>query len=162
MNRPPPRQAKHVTHSSEETFALAERLGRAAFPGSCIALTGDLGAGKTVMAKGIAAALNIDPREITSPTFVLMTRHAGDLPLFHCDAYRLDRSAELLILGAEDAFYGEGVSVIEWADRVSDILPPDRLDVAISITGESDRAFHFQSTGPLSRRLMQAATGSPT
>lgn len=146
-----------TTHSPAETLALAERIGRAAQPGDCVALTGNLGTGKTVMAKGIASGLDIAPSEVTSPTFVLMTRHAGRLTLHHLDAYRLTASAEMLAIGAEEAFYGEGLCVVEWADRVADILPDDRLEIVITVTGETDRVFRLTSTGHQSRRLLAAA-----
>lgn len=155
MPPPPPIQLK--TASPEETLTLGERLGQAAQPGDCIALIGDLGAGKTLLTKGIARGLGISPADITSPTFVLMARYAGKLTLYHFDAYRLSEPAELLAVGAEEVFYGNGLSVIEWADRVVEILPGDRLDISLTVIGASDRAFSLLSTGPRSLRLARAA-----
>lgn len=128
-----------TTSSPEDTMLLAEKLGRAAQPGDVIALTGELGAGKTVFAKGILSGLGGDPRNVTSPTFVLMMRHEARLPMFHFDAYRLARNSEMLEIGAEEAYYGAGICIIEWADRVEETLPPDRLDVRLDVESESAR-----------------------
>jgi tRNA threonylcarbamoyladenosine biosynthesis protein TsaE len=146
-----------TTRSPEQTHAIAQRIGAAAQPGDCVALVGDLGAGKTVVAKGIADGLGIASKDVTSPTFVLMMRHEGRLPLYHFDAYRLSESAELLAIGAEEAFYGDGISVIEWAGRVDDILPDDRLEIRLSVRGEKERRMELCSTGPQSRWLLRAA-----
>lgn len=159
MTRPPTTQLE--TASPEETLALGERLAHAARPGDCIALIGDLGAGKTVLVKGIARGLRLDPADVTSPTFVLISPHAGDLTLYHFDAYRLNQSAELLAVGAEEIFYGDGLSVIEWADRVTDILPRDRLEIAVTPAGKNQRRFRLLATGPRGRRLARAVAVPP-
>lgn len=143
--------------SPEATLALAERLGRAAQPGDVIALTGELGAGKTVFAKGILAGLGGDPRSVTSPTFVLMMRHEARLPLFHFDAYRLARHSEMLDIGAEEAYYGGGVCVIEWADRVEETLPADRLDVSLEVKGENERKITLVPHGKAAHTLLARA-----
>ena len=146
-----------TTLSPEATMALAERLGRAAQPGDVIALTGELGAGKTVFAKGILAGLGGDPRHVTSPTFVLMMRHDARLPLFHFDAYRLARHSEMLDIGAEEAYYGSGVCVIEWADRVAETLPPERLDVRLEVEGETERNITLTPRGKSACALLDRA-----
>jgi len=130
---------------------LFARFGRTAQPGDCAALAGPLGAGKTVLAKGLAIGLGIPPEEVTSPTFVLMTIHEGRIPLYHFDAYRLNGPEDLLAMGTEAAFYGgDGLAVVEWADRVTGALPPDRLEIRISIIGATRRRFSLAPTGPRS------------
>lgn len=151
-----------TTHSPDETLALGERIGRAARPGDVIALTGNLGAGKTVLAKGIMKGLGGNPDDVTSPTFVLMMRHDARLPLFHFDAYRLARCQEMLDIGAEEAYYGSGVTVVEWADRVAESLPGDRLEVEIEMAGATSRSIQFKTTGKVSAALLERATTRDT
>ncbi|MBS3909470.1 MAG: tRNA (adenosine(37)-N6)-threonylcarbamoyltransferase complex ATPase subunit type 1 TsaE [Actinobacteria bacterium] len=119
-----------ITHSSEETWELARKLAPILTKGDLISLSGDLGAGKTVFAKGLAAGLGIDA-PVTSPTFTIIKEYEGKLPLFHFDVYRLASAEELEELGADEYFYGEGVSVVEWGDRVEEILPEERLSIRI-------------------------------
>ncbi len=146
-----------TTQSPEETLALGERLGRAASAGDVLALVGTLGAGKTVLAKGVMRGLGGDPREVTSPTFVLMTRHEGRLPLFHFDAYRLSRVQEMRDIGADEAYYGAGVTVVEWADRVAETLPEDHLEVRIEPAGSESRRVVMLPHGPRSSALLARA-----
>jgi len=149
------------TASPEETLALGERLGQAARPGDCVALIGQLGAGKTLLVKGIARGLGIAPAEITSPTFVLIHQHFGRLPLYHLDAYRLSDSNEMLAAGTEEALYGNGLSAIEWADRIADILPVDRLEIAITITGPDARSLRLRPSAARGQLLARAAANLP-
>src|ERR671922_597389 len=106
-----------VSHSSLHTERLGERLGALAGPNDVFALSGELGAGKTVLARGIASGLGIDPSEITSPTFIILREHGGGrLPFFHIDLFRLEGQA-LANTGWEEAVASGGVAVIEWPDR---------------------------------------------
>ena len=106
-----------ISHSPEETHALGEAWGRAATSGLVIALSGDLGAGKTQLAKGVASGLEITER-VHSPTFTLVNQYAGGrLPFYHVDLYRLDTPDQILAAGLEEYFHPDGVSVIEWAER---------------------------------------------
>ena len=132
---------------------MGKTLGQSLQAGDVIALVGDLGAGKTVLTKGIAAGLGVDPNAVTSPTFVLMTRHWGRLPLYHFDAYRLNSAEDLVAIGSEEAFYGNGVSVVEWADRVAQALPEDRLTITLRVVGESEREIRFTACGPRNAAL---------
>ncbi|MEW6423499.1 MAG: tRNA (adenosine(37)-N6)-threonylcarbamoyltransferase complex ATPase subunit type 1 TsaE [Bacillota bacterium] len=126
------------TSSAEETFLLGERLGALMEPGDVLCVSGELGAGKTVLAKGLARGLGITAA-VTSPTFTLINEYAGRLPFYHLDAYRLSNPAELADLGCEEYFYGAGVTLVEWAERVAEILPPERLDVRIeNVAGEAN------------------------
>ena len=154
MEHPP--QTTRVTRSPEQTLALGRRVGAAAQAGLVIALTGELGAGKTVLTKGIAAGLGVDPDRVTSPTFVLMVRHEGRIPLHHFDAYRLTSAAELLDIGAEEAFYGDGVCVIEWADRVMTALPPERLDASLTALAPDERQLTFRAHGSAAEALLNS------
>ena len=103
----------------DETFKIGVALGEISRPGSVYALIGGLGAGKTVLAKGIAKGLGVED-EPSSPTFVIMNEYEGKFPLYHFDVYRLSQSDELDILGYQDFFCSEGVCVIEWADKIID------------------------------------------
>jgi tRNA threonylcarbamoyladenosine biosynthesis protein TsaE len=109
--------ATSISHSPEETQALGEAWGRAATSGLVIAVTGDLGAGKTQLAKGVARGLGITSR-VHSPTFALVNQYdGGRLPFFHVDLYRLDTPDQIFAAGLEEYFHPDGVSVIEWAER---------------------------------------------
>jgi len=117
-----------ITHSAEETFALARRTGEQLKGGEVFLLKGDLGAGKTVFAKGLAAGLGIDPAEVTSPTFTLVNSHEGRLRFYHIDLYRLDIGAHQG-LGLDEIFDDESaVTVVEWAERLG--FAPARATVA--------------------------------
>lgn len=133
------------THSVEETLALGEELAGRLGPGDCVAMTGQLGAGKTVLVRGMARGLGVeDERMVSSPTYVLVQEYAAPAPIFHVDLYRLvSPEAELAELGLEE-MHGEGVTLIEWADRATDALPTPRWDVRIEITGADDRRFEVR------------------
>jgi len=131
-----------MTHSAEETFAIGRRLGEMASPGLVITLDGDLGAGKTVLAKGVAAGLGIT-QTVSSPTFtILQIYEGGRLTLYHYDVYRIGDEEEMFETGWEDAVYGEGVCLIEWADLIPGLIEeiPDtsRLAVRIERAGGED------------------------
>lgn len=114
---------KVITNSPAETRRLGEKLGKLLAPGDLIALTGELGAGKTLLVQGIAAGMGIEAT-VTSPTFLIIKEYPGKIPLYHMDAYRLAGPEELLALGYEEYFFGQGVTVIEWADWSSTSFPP--------------------------------------
>lgn len=145
------------THSPDETLELGSRLGAAAEPGDVIALFGGLGAGKTVMTKGIMRGLGGNPNDITSPTFTLMARHEARLTLYHMDAYRLAGTKELLEIGVDEALEGDGLAVIEWPERAEELLPEDRLEVHISGPSEHDREFRFVGKGARGLSLLKRA-----
>jgi tRNA threonylcarbamoyladenosine biosynthesis protein TsaE len=124
--------------SAEATRDLAARLASAAQPSDLIALTGDLGAGKTQFAKGFAAGLGVEAT-VSSPSFVLMTEYLGRLPLFHLDLYRLADDVEAWSGGLLDERQIEGVTLVEWAERLGAALPRARLEVHIEGTGDDPR-----------------------
>lgn len=128
-----------VTHSAEETFALARNIGEQLKGGELFLLTGELGSGKTVFAKGLAAGLGIDPADVTSPTFTLVNSHEGRLRFYHIDLYRLDAGAHQG-LGLEEIFDDEaGVSAVEWPERLS-LVPARSIVVKMSdISGSARR-----------------------
>ena len=152
-----------ISRSPEDTQRLGERLGRAARRGDVIALWGELGTGKTVLARGVAAGLGVRAAEVTSPTFVILhEHHGGRLPLFHLDLYRLSGN-DLDSTGWQEAVEGEGVTVIEWPDRAGDRLPSDRLDVRLAhaSSGEGSerdtadrRRVVLEARGPRTRELL--------
>ncbi len=136
------------TKSHEESVHAGRCLGKVLETGCVIGLVGDLGAGKTCFVKGIAGGLNdIPEREVTSPTFTIIQEYDGKIPLYHFDAYRLEGSEDLTDIGFDDYVEGQGVSVIEWADNISDALPEERLLIDIELAGENDRCFKCGAKG---------------
>jgi tRNA threonylcarbamoyladenosine biosynthesis protein TsaE len=120
------------THSSEETFDLGESLGRKAYPGQIYTLIGDLGTGKTVFTQGFAKGLGIT-EYVNSPTFtILQVYEDGRLPLYHFDVYRIEEPEEMDEIGYEDYFFGDGVTLVEWADIIGELIPEDAIRVEIS------------------------------
>ena len=150
-----------VTRGPEETRALGRAVGAAAFPGTVLALVGDLGAGKTQLAKGVAEGLGVRGI-VNSPTFVLMNEHVGRLRLFHADAYRLGDPEEALAAGLLDDREVDGVSVIEWADRLEGWLPVERLDVTIRVGATpEERRIEWNAHGDRHAALAREALEGP-
>lgn len=119
------------TRSPEETFRLGEELGRKAVPGQVFTLTGDLGVGKTVFTQGLAKGLGIE-EPVNSPTFtIVQVYEEGRLPFYHFDVYRIGDVEEMEEVGFEDYVMGDGVSLIEWADLIEEILPEKRTRILI-------------------------------
>ena len=138
------------------TRELAARLASVARRGDVLSLVGDLGAGKTVFAKGFGRGLGV-AGTINSPSFILMAEYAGRLPLFHLDAYRLADAAEALAGGLLDERQGEGVTLIEWAERLESVLPAARLDVVIDGTGDEPRTLTLRTSEEMYRRYLEVA-----
>jgi tRNA threonylcarbamoyladenosine biosynthesis protein TsaE len=132
----------------DATQALGRRLGKLLFPGAVVALVGPLGAGKTHLVRAIAEGLEVrDSRLVTSPTFVLIQEYPGRLPIYHFDAYRLTGEAPFADLGVHEYLEGEGVCLIEWADRVAGCLPPMHLRITLRVTGETMREATLEARG---------------
>src|SRR4051812_42980683 len=134
-----------------QTEADTDRLGAALAsvlpPGTVIALIGTLGAGKTRLVQAVAAALGVDRANVTSPTFVLVNEYTtGRLPIYHFDTYRLKDDDEFLNLGPDEYFDGRGITFVEWADRVADLRPAERIEITIEVTGESSRHVTIRGT----------------
>ena len=126
------------TASAAETVRLGESVGRELEPGDVVALTGDLGAGKTHLAKGIAAALGVDPATVTSPTFALVQEHA-DGALLHLDLYRIESAAEADRLGLGEMLDGDAIALVEWPERAADWLPTRTIWLRLSHLGADRR-----------------------
>ncbi|OGX05334.1 MAG: tRNA (adenosine(37)-N6)-threonylcarbamoyltransferase complex ATPase subunit type 1 TsaE [Omnitrophica bacterium RIFCSPLOWO2_12_FULL_50_11] len=138
---------KWKSRSVDETLRWGTSIARNLKPGTCLALVGPLGSGKTVFVKGIGRGLGIaDRSEIRSPSFVLFHRYTGPVSLHHFDFYRLDAESDLERIGIyEFLFNSNAVSVIEWADRIPEVLQRAHLRIDLSITGETSRTIRAQS-----------------
>ena len=134
-----------VTNSEAETEALGARLGAELAPGTVIAFTGDLGAGKTAFTRGLARGLGV-PDRVTSPTFTIVNEYEGGrLPLFHFDMYRLSSSDELFDIGWEDYLARGGVCAVEWSENVAEAIEPDAVRVFIARgDGDDDRVITIE------------------
>lgn len=131
-----------ISHSEKETKKLAEQIALFLKAGDVITLAGDLGAGKTTFTKGIAKGLGIK-RAVTSPTFTIVKQYEGMLPLYHIDAYRLADSDE--DIGFDEYFYGDGVTVVEWATFIEAYLPKEYLEITIEYVDQQTRRVSLQS-----------------
>ena len=135
-----------TTASPEATQGLGRKLGELAQPGDIFLLSGELGSGKTCLTQGIAWGLGIEGYA-TSPSFVVMNQYQGRLPLYHIDLYRLENVAEVMDLGLDDYLYGQGVCVVEWADRAPQAFPSEHLQINISYVSETSRRFELKPGG---------------
>ncbi len=150
------------TNSPEETILLGSALGKGALGGRglFVALTGEMGAGKTKFTQGIAKGLKIDEGYVVaSPSFTLINEYPGEIALNHIDLYRLGGTDELLELGYEEYFYGDGVTVVEWAERADELLPVNRINISISILSENIREFRISFLGETNEKLSVASVG---
>lgn len=147
------------------TARLGAAIAQALPDGTVVALHGTLGAGKTRLVQAIAEADGVDRRDVVSPTFVLMQQYRGRRPLYHFDAYRLRDEDEFEQLGPEEYFESPGLTLIEWADRVSGCLPQERIDISVDVTGDTSRRFEISGYGPKNaeavRRLQEAIQRLP-
>jgi tRNA threonylcarbamoyladenosine biosynthesis protein TsaE len=144
-----------ITHSEDETAALGRKLGSLLRAGDFVALNGELGSGKTRFVQGVAAGLQVEPGQpVTSPTYSLLHIHNGRLPLYHFDLYRLSSGEEIELLGFSEYFYGEGVSIVEWADRLRSEMPEECLNLVFSYLGEEERRIDFVASGNRYEELM--------
>ena len=145
---------KITSRSEDDTRELAENIESEKFPGMVICLNGELGSGKTLFVKAFAKALGIED-EVTSPTFNIIKEYLdGEMELYHMDVYRVEDNYESV--GIEDYFKRDGVSIIEWADMISDILPEERLDINIAIAGENSRVITLIPHGEKYEELCSA------
>src|SRR3954452_317285 len=160
MPAPTALERSMTTTQPAQTRRLAASLAAAAQPGDLVCLWGELGAGKTQFAKGFGEGLGV-AGTITSPTFILMAEYPGRLPLFHVDLYRLADGADALNGGVVDERQAAGVTVVEWPERMGDLLPSRRLDVVIDGTGAEPRTITLRAPDPgLARYLDMADAAS--
>ncbi len=136
-----------VANSESDTQRLGAALARVLPAGTTVALIGTLGAGKTRLVQALAAGCGVPPETVVSPTFVLCQEYHGRRTLYHLDAYRLKDDDEFLQLGPEEYFASDGITLIEWADRVIDCLPPQRVEIHIHVVGDTARRFEIQTVG---------------
>jgi tRNA threonylcarbamoyladenosine biosynthesis protein TsaE len=156
MVTPAPTELRIETDSPETTMALAARLAAVAEPGDLVCLWGELGAGKTVFAKGFGAGLGVETT-INSPSFVLMSEYAGRLPLFHLDLYRLAGPADVLAGGLLDERQAAGVTLVEWPERLEPLVPTPRLDIRIDGAGTDRRSISIEAVGSGPERYLRVA-----
>lgn len=135
-----------LSKSAAQTKKIGARIGRALKTGDVVALTGDLGAGKTTLVKGIAAGLGVKEKDVASPTFVLIHEYEGRKKIYHIDWYRLKEISSTDRLLAEDCFNADAITLVEWADRALDLLPKHAIRVELKHKGESERLICIASS----------------
>jgi tRNA threonylcarbamoyladenosine biosynthesis protein TsaE len=157
-----------MSQNAVDTQTLGERVGRLLEAGDIVCLYGELGSGKTVLTKGIARGLGVaSERAVRSPSFVLLQRYQGRVPVYHADLYRLDGPADIVDIGLREFLGADGVAVIEWADKLEVSLPVERLDITIAHQTEETRLITIIPQGTRYRRLFepwqrQRTTGGET
>ena len=132
-----------ISHSEKETEDIGYRFGKALRRGDVVSLTGSLGAGKTVLAKGIARALSIE-EAIVSPTFTIVQEYDGTQKLYHLDLYRLSGDDEFESMGGEEFLYPDGITLIEWAEKIEDMMPDDAFRVTVAILEDGSRSIEIE------------------
>jgi len=142
-----------ISHSPQETQKIGVRIGELALTGDVFLLVGELGTGKTCLTQGIAWGLNIKDYAL-SPSFVIMRELYGRLPLYHIDLFRLDHIEEIEDLGLDDYLYGNGVCVIEWAEKGLQLLPPEHLLIEIGYLDDTKRSFSLKPSGKRYQELL--------
>jgi len=143
-----------VLDNLAKTVHFGRHLGTMAMPGDIFTLSGDLGSGKTTLTQAIGQGIAVpDHCYITSPTFSLLHEYPGRIPLYHMDLYRLASAEEVIELGFEDYLYGEGLTVIEWPDRLQDLIPASRLDIHLTFAGQNSRLAALTAYGNMVPRL---------
>jgi tRNA threonylcarbamoyladenosine biosynthesis protein TsaE len=155
MTSPTLLRRRVTSRDAAATRAIGAALAEVARPGDLICLRGDLGAGKTQFAKGLAAGLGVTTT-VNSPSFVLMAEHVGRVPFFHLDLYRLADAAEAVAGGLLDERQADGVTVVEWAERLGPTVPRDRLDVTIDGSGDEPRVLVIAAMSPGYARYLDA------
>jgi tRNA threonylcarbamoyladenosine biosynthesis protein TsaE len=135
---------KRLSSSEKETEAIAEEFASGLKPGDVVCLYGDLGAGKTQFVKGFVRAFGLSGDEVNSPTFTIINEYIGSVPVYHFDCYRLEHEEEALEIGAEEYFYGNGVCIIEWPERILSVLPESRIEIHLNHIAKNRREIIFQ------------------
>jgi tRNA threonylcarbamoyladenosine biosynthesis protein TsaE len=146
--------AVQISHSVPETREIASRLATLLRAGDVVVLRGDLGAGKTHFVQGVVAAFGVPEDLANSPTFVIIQEYDAAIPICHIDAYRVRDCDEFIELGADEILGSDTICLIEWGDRVAEVLPRDRLTVVMETLGETTRRISFVASGPRSTEIV--------
>lgn len=133
------------SHSVAETYAIAKSFAGRIQAGDVICLNGSLGAGKTHFVKGFVEGFGISRDEVHSPTFTIINEYQGSMDVYHFDCYRLEQVKEALEIGAEEYLYGTGVCIVEWPDRISDLIPENAIYITFNMTGPEERELTFHN-----------------
>jgi tRNA threonylcarbamoyladenosine biosynthesis protein TsaE len=144
-----------VATNETETTRFGAALARVLPPGTVVSLCGTLGAGKTRLVQAVAEGCGVQRRDVVSPTFVLIQEYQGERPVYHIDAYRVRDEDEFEQLGPEEYFESDGITLVEWADRVEACMPPDRVEVRIEVTGEHSRSFQVRTLGRFDSAMLE-------
>jgi tRNA threonylcarbamoyladenosine biosynthesis protein TsaE len=144
-----------ISGSTQKTLVIGKLISRKLKKGDIVCLFGDLGSGKTVLTKGISLGLGVDKDKVTSPTFVILRQHEGKFPIYHFDLYRLNSPEDILGLGYEEYFFDEGISVIEWADKLGKLLPKEFLRIRLMVIGENKRLIKISAEGIRYKKLLE-------
>jgi len=147
-------QAVFDSESEEQTLSLGKRVGRGLGRGDVVAIKGELGAGKSVIVRGICEGLGMVQRT-RSPSFTFMNRYRGPIDVYHIDLYRIEHAGELATLGWEEMLYSDSITLIEWADKLGSFLPPASLDISIEITGEETRRISLTANVGRHERIIE-------
>ena len=143
-----------ITKSPEETKKIGKEVGKLARPGDLLAFYGELGAGKTCFIQGISQQLEVKDY-VTSPSFTIINEYQGKIPIYHFDLFRLNNAEEILELGYEEYFYGEGLAVIEWAEKIEQLLPKEHLKIDIKFKNYHKRIISFIPQGDRFEKLLK-------
>lgn len=145
-----------ISHSVNETISIGRKIAKNLQKGDILCLSGQLGSGKTMLVKGLAWGLGIDKDKIISPTFVLIREYNRvKIPFYHFDLYRLKTPEEILILGYEEYLYADGITAIEWPERLKYLLPKEYLKIELSIRSDKQRAIKFSASGRRHQELLE-------
>jgi len=144
-----------ISDSVSETLRIGRVIAKSLNPGECVCLFGELGSGKTVLAKGVAWGLGIPLKRVVSPSFTLIREHKGRIPFYHFDLYRLKDPQDVLRLGYEEYLCGDGLTLIEWADRLKYLLPRDFLKIELSVRSETKRQLDISISGSRYKELLK-------
>ncbi len=134
---------RHISRSESETIKIAQNFAQSLVPGSVVALSGELGAGKTVFARGVAGYLEVK-QQVTSPTFTLINEYCGTIPLYHMDLYRLNNLPEIEDIGVEDYFYSDGICLVEWAEKLEGLLPEHAVTIYLKLIDKNRREIRIE------------------
>lgn len=134
---------KVKSRSETETITIAREFSATIEPGAVICLQGNLGAGKTYFVRGFVQGFGLSGDEVSSPTFTIINEYEGIMPIYHFDCYRLEHYREAIEIGAEEYFYGDGICIVEWPERILELLPPEKKMITINTTGKKEREIIF-------------------